>query len=107
MPNGVSSDDSYPEVDDELNRLRNENEEKSILVRSLHTQPSENQSHAIQLKRELDNSRTLLEQKQLLNRQLESKTRGLTTIVEQMRERQVELETREVVRTGRVRMMAT
>ncbi|KAF6776816.1 hypothetical protein AHF37_04044 [Paragonimus kellicotti] len=92
LQNGVSSSDTtqlHPdsEVDDELNRLRNENEEKSILVSSLRTQLSENQSHAIQLKRELANSRTLLEQKQLLIRQLESKTRGLTTIVEQMRER--------------------
>ncbi|KAA3672742.1 uncharacterized protein DEA37_0007680 [Paragonimus westermani] len=90
--NGVSSSDALqphpcPEVEDELNRLRNENEEKSILVRSLRAQLSENQSHTIQLKSELANSRTLLEQKQLLIRQLEGKTRGLTTIVEQMRER--------------------
>ncbi|KAF8565813.1 hypothetical protein P879_07689 [Paragonimus westermani] len=90
--NGVTLSDALqphpgPEFDDELNRLRNENEEKSILVRSLRAQLSENQSHAIQLKRELTNSRTLLEQKQLLIRQLEGKTRGLTTIVEQMRER--------------------
>ncbi|KAF5397082.1 hypothetical protein PHET_09277 [Paragonimus heterotremus] len=56
--NGVSSNDAiqrHPdsEVDDELNWLRNENGEKSLLVRSLLTQVFENQSHAIRLKREL------------------------------------------------------
>ncbi|KAF7231868.1 hypothetical protein EG68_11899 [Paragonimus skrjabini miyazakii] len=56
--NGVSSNDGvqhHPdlEVEDELNRLRNENEGKSFLIQSLRIQLSDSQSYAIQLKREL------------------------------------------------------
>ncbi|OON17344.1 FYVE zinc finger, partial [Opisthorchis viverrini] len=76
-----------PSNETELNRLQRQLEEKTMLLDSLRTELSESQSRIASVCRQLTHSQTLLEQKQLLIRQLEGKTKGMSTIMDQMHER--------------------
>ncbi|TPP59353.1 hypothetical protein FGIG_03452 [Fasciola gigantica] len=75
------------DLENELKQALNQVDEKTVLVDSLRGEINELQSRSVQLMRQLSSREKSLDEKQLLIRQLEGKSKGMSNIMEQMRER--------------------